>query len=294
MYAMNTASEYISLLGFSEPISSMTHLFGALIYLIFGMIFIYKGRGNNLRVSALVLYVFCGVFLFSMSGVYHLLEKGTTANYVLRILDHAGIYVMISGTFTPFQVILLRGAKRWLPLAGIWILAITGLTLTSVFFSDMSEKIILTFFISMGWMSLFTVWFVRKIDIQTVKLIFLGGIFYTVGAIFDFLRWPNLIEGVLEGHELFHIFVLAGAFAHFYAIYLICTKPISQELVLIIKNYPRYSRGYFITENTVFEGSDLEEVKKSARQWVRASYDSAHIPKSITVKYFNEDIVEID
>jgi channel protein (hemolysin III family) len=205
----------ISFLGFSEPISSIVHLLSALFFLVAGTTMIYKSNLHRLPLAGMVIYIFCAVFLFSMSGVYHLLEKETTANYVLRILDHAGIYLMIAGSFTPFQLILLKGAKRWGVLIPIWILAITGLTLTAIFFDSMPEWLLLSFFIAMGWLSLFTVYFIRKIDFLSVKYIFSGGVLYTVGAAFDFLRWPNLIDGVLAAHELFHLFITAAAMVHF-------------------------------------------------------------------------------
>ena len=98
--------------GFSEPFSSISHLMFAVAGFIGTFVLLRKGKGNDFRLMGLALYSFCLVFLFSMSGVYHLLERGHTPNYVLGILDYAGIYVMIAGTFTPFHIILFRGLHR--------------------------------------------------------------------------------------------------------------------------------------------------------------------------------------
>lgn len=281
--------ERIPIPGFSEPVNSLSHLLSAGFFLFFGLWMLGKGRGNRGRMFSLSLYVFCNVFLFSMSGVYHLLEKGTDASYVLRVLDHAGIYLMISGSFTPFQIILLRGAKRWVPLAAIWVLATTGISLTAVFFDTMPEWMLLAFFISMGWMSLATVWFIRKTAPETVKLIFIGGVFYTLGAMFDFLRWPALIPSVFEAHELFHLFVTAGAFAHFAAIFRISDFPVSNSLTAVVKRLPGRYKGYFTSERAVFHASSDEEMKEKILDWTRSRFLEPLLPKTIKIKYFQED-----
>lgn len=279
-------------LGFSEPISSWSHLLAAVVFLVIGIKMIFKGRGNNTRMTSLILYVFSGVFLFAMSGVYHLLEKGTDANYVLQILDHAGIYLLIAGSFTPFQIILLRGYQRWIPLTLIWILAITGLTLTSIFFSDMPEWLILCFFLGMGWMSLFTVWFLRKISIETIKYIAIGGVFYTVGAVCDFLKWPILADSIFGPHEFFHICVVLGALSHFYGIYKIATRPISTELTLIIKKFPHKYFGKIHSEMAQFSGETDTCIKKQVKSWIKAEYHEEHIPRKLKIKYFKEEHID--
>jgi channel protein (hemolysin III family) len=278
-----------SIPGFSEPVSSLLHLLTAFFFLVMGSAMIYRSRGNPLRVLSLISFVLCGVFLFSMSGVYHLLEKGSDSNYVLRILDHAGIYLMIAGTFTPFQIILLRNTKRWLLLFLIWALAITGLTLTSIFFDSMPESMLLSFFISMGWMSLFTVWFIRKINPFTVKLIFTGGLFYTLGAIVDFIRWPNPIEGVVHAHEIFHLLITIASLIHFYAIFKISTLPISKNLVCYVIEGPHSFSAYFKSEKPRFEGLSLEDIQKQASSWVQKHYPNALAPTTIKYKLFYEE-----
>lgn len=284
----------ISFLGFSEPMASWSHLIGAIIFLIAGVKMLIKARGNWLRIFSLSIYMFSALFLFSMSGVYHLLNKGTSANYVLQILDYAGIYLLIAGTFTPYQIILLRGAKRWIPLLGIWILAITGLTLTAIFFDDMPEWLILVFFLAMGWMSLFTVWFIRKTCLKTVKYIAIGGVLYTVGAIFDFLKWPELIDQIMGAHEIFHLFVLAAAIVHFFSIYVISSLPISEKLILIIRKFPNQFKAHFTTERAFFKGSIETQVQNDATNWVQKNYNQSLKPKKITIKHHREDIIKID
>lgn len=284
-------NSHIPFLGFYEPISSFTHLLSAITFLVFGLKIIFRTRGNSLKFTGICIYITCAIFLFSMSGVYHLLPKGTTSNYVLRILDHAGIYLMISGSFVPFQIILLRGVQRWVPLIIIWVLAITGVSLTSVFFDDMPSWLLLVFFISMGWMSVFTVWFIRKTDITSIKYLFAGGLFYTIGAIIDYAGHGAIPVKVFGPHEVFHIFVSLGAFTHLYAVNRISYFPISDKLVVMVKQTPERLKAYFTTENTVFYGTCEKELRQQIKSWIDKHYLDSLKPKVVKLKYFQEDFL---
>jgi channel protein (hemolysin III family) len=281
-------------LGFSEPLSSMSHLLAALFFLTISFLTIFRGRGNHFRVFSLSLYFMCNVFLYSMSGVYHLLEKGTDANYVLRILDHAGIFLMIAGSFTPFQIILLRGLKRWVPLITIWCLSIIGVTFTSIFFDSIPEWVILTLYISMGWMSVFTVWFIRKFDMKTVWLITLGGVFYTLGAVFDYSRWPVIINGIFEAHELFHIMIVIASLVHLFAIYRISHLPISETLTVIIKKFHNKYEASFATEKGLLVSDTKNGIKEEIKNWIREHFPEKMLPHSIKIQYFEEDTIDLD
>ena len=102
----------IPFIGFSDPISSWSHLLAAPVAFLGGYFLFKRGRGNKVRLFALGLYTFSLIFLFSMSGVYHLLDRGGAARSVLQRLDYAGIWILIAGTFTPIHTILFRKAWR--------------------------------------------------------------------------------------------------------------------------------------------------------------------------------------
>ena len=87
----------------------------------------------------MVVFAFSCVLLLSISGVYHLLSPGGSGRYVLHRLDHAAIFILIAGSFTPVHAILFRGPWRWGMLAGVWTMAITGLTLKTVYFTSIPE-----------------------------------------------------------------------------------------------------------------------------------------------------------
>ena len=99
-----------------------------------------------MRLAALSLYSFALIFLFSMSGVYHLLAQAGDARAVLQRLDHAAIWVLIAGTFTPIHVILFRGPWRWLILTTVWVIGLLGLIFEAIFFTSFPQWLITSLF----------------------------------------------------------------------------------------------------------------------------------------------------
>ncbi len=201
--------------GFSDPVSSLTHLLGAGVFACLGVVLIWRGRGSPARIISLGVYAFSTVLLLSMSGVYHLLSPDTGGRAVLRRLDHDAIFVLIAGTFTPLHVILFRGLWRWVPLLFIWTAAVTGVTLKSIFISDLPGWVGMLFYLGMGWfgaLSAVVLW--SRHGWAFIQPLVWGGVAYSVGAALEFLQWPTLIPGVVGPHELFHLCVLIGAGLH--------------------------------------------------------------------------------
>ena len=205
----------LSIPGFSDPVSSLTHLAGAVVFAILSAFLIARGRGDARRVMSLVVFAFSCVLLLSFSGVYHLLSPGTTARGVLMRLDHAAIFVLIAGSFTPVHVILLRDLWHWHLLAWIWALAIVGLVLKTVYFDATPEWIGLLMYLGLGWQGVIsTVALARRSGVRFVLPLVWGALAYTVGAVAEFLGWPVLVAGIVGPHEVFHLAVLAGISFH--------------------------------------------------------------------------------
>ncbi len=206
--------------GFSEPFSSMSHLFASGIMLILGVLLIWNNRDSRRHIITYSIFIFCSVFLLSMSGVFHLLEPHSTGRHVLQRLDHAGIFLLIAGTFTPIHGILFKGWGRWAMLLPIWTIAITGLTLKTIFFSGFPEWFGLVLYLGLGWLGVVSaVLLNRRYGFQFIKPLIYGAIAYSTGAVMEFLRTPIIIPGVIGPHELFHIAVLFGLGFHFYFVY---------------------------------------------------------------------------
>jgi channel protein (hemolysin III family) len=201
--------------GFSDPFSSLTHLAGAGVFAVLAVPLVMRGRGHAGRMTALAIFAFAVVAQLALSGVFHLLAPDTTGRAVLKRLDHAAIFVLIAATFTPVHAILFRGPWRWGMLSGIWTAAVTGLTLKTVFFDSLPEWLGLALYLGLGWMgglSMFAL--ARRYGLRFIRLLVAGGVAYTVGAVIDFAGAPPLIPGVIAGHELFHVAVLAGVSLH--------------------------------------------------------------------------------
>ena len=205
----------LSIPGFSDPVSSLTHLGGAAVFAVLGGFLIARGRGEARRVIALAVFVFSCVLLLSLSGVYHLLTPETAARGVLMRLDHAAIFVLIAGSFTPVHAILLRDRWHWHLLAWIWGAALAGLTLKMVYFDTMPRWLGLLMYLGLGWLGLIsTVALARRFGVRFVLPLVWGALAYTIGALVDFLDWPVLVANVVRPHEVFHLAVLAGVSFH--------------------------------------------------------------------------------
>jgi channel protein (hemolysin III family) len=205
----------LSIPGFSDPVSSLTHLAGALVFAILGGFLIARGRGEAPRVISLTLFAFSCVLLLSLSGVYHLLTPQTAARGVLARLDHAAIFLLIAGSFTPVHVILLRNRWQWHLLAWIWAAAIAGLTLKTVYFDAMPAWLGLLMYLGLGWLGLIsTIALARRFGVRFVLPLVWGALAYTIGAVAEFLAWPVLVGGIVGPHEVFHLAVLAGIAFH--------------------------------------------------------------------------------
>lgn len=216
----------ISIPGFTEPVSSLTHLLGASVFGVYAVAVVYRGRGHLGRMLALGVFGFCCVFLFSMSGVYHLLDYDTPGRSVLQRLDHSAIFALIAGTFTPAHAILFCGWMRWVPLLLIWAAAGAGITLKCIFFHDVPEDLGLSLYLGMGWLGLGSavlLWI--RHGWKHIPLLLWGALAYTLGAVLEFLRLPILIPGVVGAHELFHLAVLFGAGFHSSFVWSIANRP---------------------------------------------------------------------
>jgi channel protein (hemolysin III family) len=210
----------LSIPGFSEPVSCFSHLLGAGAAAIAGFFLVRKARGSPLRVTAASIFLFAVIFLLSMSGVYHLLEPGGAARAVLQRLDHAAIWVLIAGTFTPIHLVLFRGFWRWGLLSLIWAAAVTGLVLKTLFFAELPEWAGLVFYAALGWMGLLSsLHYWRRFGGAAVLPVLWGGLAYTAGAVLEFTRVGVIIPGVIGHHELFHFAVITGVIFHWRFVY---------------------------------------------------------------------------
>ena len=202
--------------GFHEPFSAASHLLGAAVFLVLGLRLLRNAGGSRARRAALGVYVSSCVCLFLMSGTYHATVTGGAANRLLVRLDHAAIFLLIAGTFTPIHGLMFRGLMRWGALLVVWAAAVAGIVLKVAFIGAVVPWVSLTLYLAMGWFGTaagVALW--RRHGFAFVRPLLLGGIAYSAGAVMEFLRWPVIVPGVVHAHDVFHVAVLAGAGWHF-------------------------------------------------------------------------------
>ena len=209
-----------------EPFSAVSHAIGAVLAIL-ALILLIRESIDPIKPWHIVAFsVFgSGMFLlYTASAIYHWLPVAPKYVKSLQTMDHAMIHVLIASTYTPVCLIPLRGVWGWSLLGMIWSLAIFGILL-KIFWKNLPDWFSVTFYIFMGWLSVIAIWpMIQTLQIGAVVWIFIGGFFYTIGAIIHGLKKPNPIPNVIGAHEIFHLFVLLGSAAHFWVMYNYITK----------------------------------------------------------------------
>lgn len=216
-----TLAQIAPAFGINEPFSSLSHFVGAAAFAILGVLLLRRSGPSGPRKVALFVYVASQVLLFTMSGLFHLFPRGSSAQVVFGRLDYASIFVLIAGTCTPPYAILFRGWARTLGLVFTWTLAVAGVVSKTIFFDAISHSVSVALYLFMGWsgaLAGLVAW--RRYGIRFVAPLFAGAVAYTVGALFEVnaTKFP-LWTGVIQSHELWHLAVLLAAAMHWTFIY---------------------------------------------------------------------------
>lgn len=154
------------------------------------------------------------VLLFTVSAVYHRMYWPLSIRRVIGRIDHAAIFLLIAGTYTPFCLLLGRGAGHAL-LAFVWAGAAVGIVVV-VWLTGTPKPVRAALYVLLGWFILPVIPAARSaIGDPTLLLLFVGGFFYTVGAAVYALRRPDPFPETFGFHEVFHLFVIAAAICHF-------------------------------------------------------------------------------
>ena len=209
--------------GIWEPVSSLMHLLAAGVVLIGAPSLVRSGVTRDRGIALLAFVVGAGI-LFLMSGTYHALPPGETREFVRR-LDHAAIWLLIVGTFTPFIFVLFEGVLQRAILVVAWTVALVGVILKIFFFDSISEWVGLVFYIAFGWVGVgYMRNLTRAIGWIGPTLVLGGGVFYTLGAVMEFARIPVIVPDVVGPHELFHAAIVMGVICHWSCLLLLMRK----------------------------------------------------------------------
>ena len=197
-----------------EKINIITHAFGLILSLLATPLLIVHAsiNGNVWHIVSFSIYGASLIILYAASTLYHSAKKPKIRKR-LNVFDHASIYVLIAGTYTPFTLVTLNGAWGWTIFGITWGLALTGIIL-KLFFTGKYDILSTIMYILMGWVVLFAIKpLLNNLDFDGVLWLFAGGISYTIGAVL------YSIKKIEYNHAIFHLFVLIGSFCHFMAVY---------------------------------------------------------------------------
>jgi hemolysin III len=156
--------------------------------------------------------------LFGVSALYHRVTWNGPARRRLRRLDHAMIFLLIAGTYTPVGLLVLDGTLATVVLAVVWGGAVAG-TVLEVVWTGAPRWLGGTIYLALGWVAVVAMpQLFAQLGVAGGLLIVAGGLVYSVGAAVYALRRPDPVPAVLGYHEVFHLLVIAGVAAHFLAI----------------------------------------------------------------------------
>ncbi len=203
-----------------ERINIISHVLG-LLFSAVGVVFLLvkaAALDSTVYIVSAAVFGFSLVTLYTASSIYHS-ETDPTRRKALRTLDHAAIYVLIAGTYTPFTLITLEGPLGWAIFGLAWGMALTGITL-KLLFTGRFERLSTSMYVFMGWMMVFAIKpLIENFAPDGMAWLIAGGICYTVGALL------YSIKKMPFGHAAFHILVLLGSACHFVTVYFFVLAP---------------------------------------------------------------------
>lgn len=197
-----------------ERLNVLSHAAGLFLSLVACVLMIKRASlfGNAWHIVSVCIFGAGLVSLYAASTAYHsATEIGARAR--LRVIDHATIYLLIAGTYTPFTLVTLKGTVGWIMFAVSWGLAAVGVYL-KLHFTGRFNRLSTLMYVFMGWIILFAVkQLIAGLPTEGLYWLVAGGVSYTLGAVI------YSIKRIPLNHAIFHLFVLGGSVCHFVAIY---------------------------------------------------------------------------
>ena len=204
-----------------RPWSAITHGAGILLGVIGTILLLIRAAqvGGALRLAVFAVYGLSMIGLYTASTLYHCIRNSPEGRMNLRRLDHASIYLLIAGSYTPICLLSLRGPWGWTLFGVIWALAIAGIFLSVVWIMA-PRWLTAGLYLFMGWIAVFAIYPLSKVlPGHGMALLVAGGLLYTIGGVLYALKWPGRDNPRFGCHEIFHLFILAGSVVHFLLMY---------------------------------------------------------------------------
>ena len=197
-----------------EKSNIISHATGLILSIVALVLLVTRANlyGDVWHIVSFSIYGASLIILYAASTFYHSVKKSELRNR-LKIIDHASIYVLIAGTYTPFTLVTLNGTIGWVIFGTSWGLALTGIIL-KLFFTGKYNSISTVMYVLMGWIIIFAIKpLINNLPFEGLLWLFAGGISYTIGATL------YSIKKLKFNHAVFHMFVLMGSFCHFMSVF---------------------------------------------------------------------------
>ena len=194
------------------------------VTIVAGVVLLVLADGAAAKWSSAV-FVLSSMLLFGNSALYHRFNWKPRTRVILKRIDHANIFLLIAGSYTPITVLALPTDKAVLLLSLVWGGATLGIAFR-VFWIDAPRWLYVPLYLLLGWGALMFIIDFFQADAVMMALILVGGLCYTVGAVVYGLKKPNPVPGVFGFHEIFHTLTVVAFLCHFAAILLIATHPL--------------------------------------------------------------------
>jgi hemolysin III len=208
-----------------EPVNGLTHFFTAIVAFGGLVALLSIGWGNIGKTVSLAVYGVSVVLLFAASAMYHLVKARPKVIEILRKFDHAAIYLLIAGSYTPICYNMFTGFWQWGMLIIVWSFALVGIGI-KIFIIKAPRWVSAGVYLVMGWMSVIAIKeMLTMLPVGALIWLAVGGLIYTFGAVIYATKIFDFFPGKFGFHEIWHIFVILGALAHFIAV-LVYVAPI--------------------------------------------------------------------
>ena len=189
-----------------------------------GIVLIVLADGLTAKLAAAV-FMATSMLLFGNSALYHRFNWKERTRVILKRIDHANIFLLIAGTYTPLALLALPPSKGLLLLALVWGGTLLGIGFR-VFWINAPRWLYVILYLALGWAAVMYLGDLLTANLAMMMLVVVGGLFYTVGAVVYGLKKPNPVPGVFGFHEIFHTLTVLAFLCHWTAILLICLNPI--------------------------------------------------------------------
>lgn len=201
------------------------HLGTLPVAIISGLVLVALAQGT-LATWTSVVFALSSIVLFGISATYHRINWSPRVKLIFKRIDHANIFLLIAGTYTPLGALALPPEKGWWLLLGVWIGAGLGIGFR-VFWVGAPRWVYVPLYIILGWVAVIYMVDLWMANAAMTILVVVGGLAYTAGAVVYALKKPNPVPGVFGFHEVFHAFTVVAFLCHWTAVLLIVLNPIN-------------------------------------------------------------------